>query len=199
MLGEQSTRHVGVTWWSHLSVVLTQLKNGFRGLTWVWVIWADRAEQVLLPLVVELAQQLAFLQHKLITLPQLPVAHTAAEAVQVVHTLQGTHHKLCGCDLLHAAAALGRKQPAEKQSKSWKSSKWITGGVTLTFGNHMAKHFNWQQSHQTDTHLLFTSCAMVEHEHSQYTTVMSPHSCLNNAPHVSFYSVSSLSWTWTSD
>ena len=113
MLAGQNTQHVGATWWSHQSVVLAQLRNGVRGLTWVRVIRADRAEQVLLPLVVELAQQLAFFQHKLITLPELPVAHTAAEAVQVVHTLQGTHHKLRGRDLLHAAAALGRKQPAE--------------------------------------------------------------------------------------
>lgn len=117
MLAGQNTQHVHVTWWSHHSAVLTQLRNGCRGLTWVRVIRADRAEQVLLPLIVELAQQLAFLQHKLVTLPQLPVAHAAAEAVQVVHTLQGTHHKLRGRDLLHAAAALGRKQPAERRPK----------------------------------------------------------------------------------
>lgn len=91
--------------------------RGCRGLTWVWVIRADRAEQVFLSLVVDLAQQLSLLQDKLVALPQLPVAHAAAEAVQVVDALQSAHHELCGGDLLHAAAALGRKQPAPWEEK----------------------------------------------------------------------------------
>lgn len=91
--------------------------TGCRGLTWVWVIRADRAQQVLLPLVVDLTQQLALLQDKLVALPQLPVAHAAAEAVQVVDALQGAHHKLCRGDLLHAAAALCCKEPEERDRR----------------------------------------------------------------------------------
>lgn len=109
--------------WCHMTVAPRCCSHsgvrGCRGLTWVWVIRANRAEQVLLPLVVDLAQQLALLQDKLVALPQLPVAHAAAEAVQVVDALQGAHHKLCGGDFLHAAAALGCKQPTETGKKRW--------------------------------------------------------------------------------
>lgn len=104
--------HVMIAPWCrpHCSV------RGCRALTWVWVIRTHRAEQVLLSLIVDLAQQLTLLQDKLIAFPQLPVTHAAAEAIEVVDTLQGTHHKLCGGNLLHAATALGRKQPLEKKT-----------------------------------------------------------------------------------
>lgn len=85
-------------------------------LTRVRVVRADRAQQVLLALVVDLAQQLTLLQDKLVALPQLPVAHAAAEAVEVVDALQGAHHELCRGDLLHAATALCRKQPEGRES-----------------------------------------------------------------------------------
>lgn len=85
-------------------------------LTWVRVVRADRAQQVLFALVVDLAQQLTLLQDKLVALPQLPVAHAAAEAVEVVDALQGAHHKLCWGDLLHTATALRCKQPEGRES-----------------------------------------------------------------------------------
>lgn len=86
-------------------------------LTRVRLIRAHGAEEVFLLLVVTLAQQLALLEHELITLPQLPLAHTAAETAQVVHTLERPHDELSGCDLLHAAAALCREEPAGAQRR----------------------------------------------------------------------------------
>lgn len=87
-------------------------------LTWVWVVWADRAQQVFLFLIVTFAEQLPFLEDKLVPFPQLSLAHAAAEAAQVVDTLQGSHHELGRGDLLHAAAALGSKQPARERQHS---------------------------------------------------------------------------------
>lgn len=81
-------------------------------LTRVRLVGAHGAEEVLLLLVVALAQQLALLEHEFIPLAQLPLAHAAAETAQVVHALQRPHHELGGRDLLHAAAALRREEPA---------------------------------------------------------------------------------------
>lgn len=113
--------YVGIfAWTEHTTpicpwcVFVTLAWEGTEELTWVWVIRANWAEQVLLPLIVNLAQKLTLLQDKLVALPQLPVADTAAEAVQVVDALQSPHHKLCGGYLLHAAAALSGKQPTER-------------------------------------------------------------------------------------
>lgn len=95
-------------------------------LTWVWVVWADRAQQVFLFLIVTFAEQLPFLEDKLVPFPQLALAHAAAEAAQVVHALQGSHHKLRRSDLLHAAAALGSKQPARKRQHSQRERQIIS-------------------------------------------------------------------------
>lgn len=100
-------------------------------LTGVGLVGAHRAEQILLLLVVSLAQQLALLQHKLVTLAQLPLTHAAAEATQVVHALQCPHHKLRGGDLLHAATALGCEEPTGGEEEGhrawaghWSHSPW---------------------------------------------------------------------------
>lgn len=95
-----------------------QSEQLWEKLTWVWVVWADRAQQVFLFLVVTFAEQLPFLEDELVPFPQLALTNAAAEAAQVVHALQRAHHELRRRDLLHAAAALGSEQPARKRQHS---------------------------------------------------------------------------------
>lgn len=103
-------QHLSAMWWYHQGVVLTPVwERVAEVFTWVWVIRTNGAEQVFLPLVVNLAEQLTLFQDKLVALSELPITHTAAEAVQVVDALQSSHHELRRGDLLHAAAAFGRK------------------------------------------------------------------------------------------
>lgn len=72
---------------------------------------AHQTQQLTLLLVVALTEQLPFLQHKLVALLQAPLADAAAEAVQVVDALLGTHHQLAGRDALQAPSALYCEQP----------------------------------------------------------------------------------------
>lgn len=99
-------------------------------LTRVRLVRAHGAEQVFLLLIVTLAQQLALLEHELVPLAQLPLAHTAAETAQVVHTLQRPHDELGRGDLLHAAAALCREEPAGHRG----GTGWASPSATLTDG-----------------------------------------------------------------
>ena len=97
------------------SLGLYQCAVKSSSVTWVRVVQTDCAQQVVLPLIVPLAQQLTFFQNKLISLAQLALTDTAAEAAKVVNTLQSSHYKLCGCYGLQTAAALGGKQPEDTQ------------------------------------------------------------------------------------
>lgn len=85
--------------------------------TWVRVVWADCAEQVPLPLIVTLAQQLTFIQDKLISFAQLALTDAAGEAAEVVNTPHSSHYELSRCYLLQAAATFGGKQPEETQER----------------------------------------------------------------------------------
>lgn len=105
-------------------------------LTRVRLVRAHGAEQVFLLLVVALAQQLALLEHELVPLAQLPLAHTAAETAQVVHTLQRPHDELSRSDLLHATAALCREEPAGHRG----GTGWASPSVTLTDGGGAGTH-----------------------------------------------------------
>lgn len=82
-----------------------------RPLTRIRQSRAHQAQQLPLLLVVALTEELPLLQHKLVALLQAPLADAAAEAVQVVDTLLGTHHQLTGRDGLQAPGALHRKEP----------------------------------------------------------------------------------------
>lgn len=76
---------------------------------------ADGRQHLPLLLVVHAAQQLAFLQHKLITSLQTAFALAAGEAAQVVDLALHAHDELGTADDLQAGAALPHKQPAGAQ------------------------------------------------------------------------------------
>lgn len=59
---------------------LFQLEQVWEKLTWVWVVWADRAQQVFLFFIVTFAEQLPFLKNKFVPFPQLSFTNAAAEA-----------------------------------------------------------------------------------------------------------------------
>lgn len=76
---------------------------------------ADGSQHLPLLLVVHATEQLAFLQHKLITSLQTAFALAAGEAAQVVHLALHAHDELGTADDLQAGAALPHKQPAGAQ------------------------------------------------------------------------------------
>lgn len=76
---------------------------------------ADGSQHLPLLLVVHATEQLAFLQHKLITSLQTAFALAAGEAAQVVHLALHAHYELRTPYDLQAGAALPHKQPAGAQ------------------------------------------------------------------------------------
>lgn len=63
--------------------------------------------------VVRPAQQLLFPQGELVPRQQLPAAHRAAKAFDVVHVIPGSHHQVAAAEPQVAFGAFYPKQPAK--------------------------------------------------------------------------------------
>lgn len=79
--------------------------------TWFGGGGADGGEHLSLLLIISTAEQLTFLEHKLVTPLEPALALAAAEAAQVIHLPQHTHDQLWAANHLQARAALPHKQP----------------------------------------------------------------------------------------
>ena len=63
--------------------------------------------------VVRPAQQLVFPQRELVSRQELPAAHRAPKALDVVHVIPGSHHQIAAAESQVAFCAFNSKQPGK--------------------------------------------------------------------------------------
>lgn len=80
--------------------------------------------------VVRPAQQLVFPQRELVSRQELPAAHRAPKALDVVHIIPGSHHQIAAAESQVAFCAFNSKQPGKMK---------INGGIRNVKKKHSTK------------------------------------------------------------